>query len=217
MFKFENVSFAYPKAEFLFEKLNLTLKSDEITLISGVNGSGKTTLLRIISGLEKHYQGTILANNQNIKNFSIRDFHQHLFYLKQEPYYNTIGATAEEDLLIFQTHFSLPDSAQFANQRAALLAEQDLSLFADEPLWELSFGQLKRVGFALAALQNKKYLLLDEPLTGLDKAAILRFRKWLIERKQKKLGMLLITHHTAELQELIDEHYQIQDKNLVKL
>jgi energy-coupling factor transporter ATP-binding protein EcfA2 len=217
MFRLENVSFAYPKSEALFQNLNVTLKTEKITLISGVNGSGKTTLLRMLSGLEKGYQGNIFVKNSSIRNFSIHDLNEHLFYLKQEPYYNTIGATADEDLLIAQTQFRLQDNSNLAKQRIELLSEQDLADFQEEPLWELSFGQLKRVGFALAALQTTKYLLLDEPLTGLDKAAILRFRKWLMERKQKKLGLLLITHQIVELQELIDVHYQIQDKNLVKV
>lgn len=216
MFRLENVSFAYPKSEALFQNLNVTLKAEEITLVSGVNGSGKTTLLRILSGLEKGYQGNIFVENSSIRNFTIHDFHKHLFYLKQEPYYNTIGATADEDLWIAQSQFRLKDEPELVKQRRELLSEQDLADFQEEPLWELSFGQLKRVGFALSAMQNPKYLLFDEPLTGLDKAAILRFRKWLTMRKQKKLGLLLITHHLEELEELIDVHYQIKDKNLVK-
>ncbi len=80
MFRLENVSFAYPKSEALFQNLNVTLKAEEVTLVSGVNGSGKTTFLRILSGLEKGYQGNIYVQNDSISQFFLSMiFHEHLF------------------------------------------------------------------------------------------------------------------------------------------
>ncbi|MFO7896974.1 MAG: ABC transporter ATP-binding protein [Candidatus Cloacimonadales bacterium] len=213
MYNLNNFSFGYSAEQQLFTKQNLTISRNQITLLGGANGSGKTTLLRIISGLQKKYEGEILLAEQNLKELSAAEIAEYIIYLKQEPLANIVAATALEDLHIWLHKYAAPqhndqiirDSLQYFG----------LHQLADTPVWKLSGGQAKRVGLAALLLNQHKFWLLDEPTAGLDSKLQAKLIDKLCKRKQQNLGALIISHRVDLFRDVADRIYTIDEANIL--
>lgn len=159
----KNVVFRYPHHdEPALQNINLTIDEQTINVIIGPNGSGKTTLLHLILGLDS-YQGTILLNNQPIKQKKYQ-----IGYLPQR--FNTdkhIPITAKELLWLALAKCHHHHRQQEKMVKEALEKVQ-ANRFANEQVKDLSGGQLQRVLLARAIVHNPDLLLLDEPEAGVD-------------------------------------------------
>jgi len=215
MLKITGLNFAYQDSEPIFQELSHKIYTTGLTLLCGANGSGKTTLCRILSGLEKSYQGSILINDQQIGKASVKEISQHLVYLKQEPMANVVATTPREDLSIWLNQFS----AQSENKETIedALCRFSLKEQIDSHIWELSSGQIKRVGLAAVSLFPHKYWILDEPTSGLDKNLIDTFLEMLKERARKGLGTLIVTHRIELFREMNPTIIQLREKELVEI
>lgn len=210
MITFQDFSFGY--REFLFEHINLKIHTDQITLLKGENGSGKTTLCRIIAGLERNYQGTVLWQEKNLRSIQIPA--EKLIYLKQESAANLVAATPFEDLEIWQTKFLTKLSASQIDSQRKALELFDIADLHQTPFWEMSSGQMKRSALVALALQKTKFWILDEPFAGLHTEIKKTLIAELNRRKKEKSGTLLIAHD-SDLDNLnIDRILIIQDKNI---
>ena len=177
--------------------IDLTLSPGEALAVAGPNGAGKSTLLRILAGLmrptagEVHVLGRPLTGNAAEARRAIGLLsHQSLLY---------DDLTVMENLTFVARLYGLarPADAARAALEAAGLAER-----ADESPRRLSRGLLQRAAIARALLHAPRVLLLDEPFTALDAAAADRLRGMLEARRADGLGLVIVTHHLAEVWEL---------------
>jgi heme exporter protein A len=162
--------------------------------VVGPNGAGKTTLLRLLAGLMKPSAGEIRVLDQPLEHGSaaIR---------------RAIGLLSHHSLLY--DDLTLLENLTFAARlyglerprarAAAALEEAGLGGRSAELPKRLSRGLLQRASIARALLHAPKLLLLDEPFTGLDAAASERLRLDLQGRLARGLGVVLVTHHLAEV------------------
>jgi len=215
MLKIIDLTFAYQDSDPLFTNLSQNISTTGLTLLCGANGSGKTTICRILSGLEKKYKGKIHIDNLELHKASVADLSEQLIYLKQEPMANVVSTTPREDLDIWLNKFS---SRQTNNQ----LIEEALSKFSltsqkDSHIWELSSGQIKRVGLAAVSLFPQKFWILDEPTSGLDTNLINTFIELLKERIKKNLGTLIVTHRLELFKDMDPTIIQIREKDLKEI
>jgi len=210
MFKLTDFSFGYK--ELLFNKVNIELDFSQITLINGANGSGKTALLRILSGLNKNYNGSILLKNNELKNMSVEEISNYIIYQKQEPMANIVATTPYEDLGIWLNKFvtSNIDSAKVNDA----LRRFKMNEFKDYPVWKLSGGQLKRVGLASLLFFPQKFWLLDEPTAGLDFDLQNVLLEILLEKKKSGTGAVIVTHRTKLFKNIADKIIQLENKDL---
>jgi heme exporter protein A len=177
--------------------IDLTLSPGEALAVAGPNGAGKSTLLRILAGLmrptagEVHVLGQPLAGNAAEARRAIGLLsHQSLLY---------DDLTVAENLTFVARLYGLARPADAA--RAALEAA-GLAGRADDSPRQLSRGLLQRAAIARALLHAPRILLLDEPFTALDAASADRLRKTLEARRAEGLGLVIVTHHLAEVWEL---------------
>jgi heme exporter protein A len=172
----------------IFSGLGLSLLPGSIYILKGANGSGKTSLLKIISGLIKSSNGTLLWNNKNI---NYEEFYENnLSYLSHE---NAIkhNLSVIENLLLW---------ADLKNNHQLIypaMSHFNLSDLADIKCKYLSAGWKKRISLARMIISNGKLWLLDEPEANLDNEG----RDLLLKLLQIKIasgGMAIIASHNLE-------------------
>lgn len=173
----------------LFRRLDVELGEGEALLVTGGNGHGKTSLLRILCGLSAPAAGVVRWRGQAIAR-TREQYGREMAYIGHA---NGIkeGLTALENL---QLAAALGGRALDAGAAAAALAQLGLSRCMDVPAGVLSFGQRRRV--ALAGLMSAGALLwiLDEPLTGLDAAAVAMV-EGMIRDHLARGGLAIVTTH----------------------
>ncbi|MDO9577599.1 MAG: ABC transporter ATP-binding protein [Candidatus Cloacimonadales bacterium] len=212
--KIVDLSFGYD--ELLFSNLDLELETNKITLLQGDNGSGKTTFCRLLSGLEKNYSGQILLDNIKISELKAKQIAEKLIYLKQEPIGNTVAATPEEDLSIWQGILEKNLSMKQQNERMQALEKMQIKELIHSPFWEMSGGQVKRAGLAAMLLYPQKYWILDEPFSGLHPEIVNILLEILLERKNNGFGALIISHKQNIFDSLFDITFRIEDRRILK-
>ena len=215
--KIKDLSFAYQTDNPIFTGASLELTFNEITFLKGANGSGKTTLCRILSGLEKKYTGSIHINDLDFKPVSFIERAKSIIYLKQEPLSNVVAATPDEDLTLWQHGFGKPTEGSSSELRERVMERLKINDLKDKPFWELSGGQVKRIGLAALLINYDKYWILDEPIAGLDDTLVRIFIEILEERKALGKGCLIISHKEEKFLNLIDKNYLIENRKIETL
>lgn len=215
--RIKDLSFAYQLENPIFTNASLELPFNEITFLKGANGSGKTTLCRILSGLEKRYTGSIHINDLDLKPFSFTERAKSIIYLKQEPLSNIVAATPEEDLTLWQHGFDKHIDESSNELRGRVMERLKIIDLKNKPFWELSGGQVKRIGLAALLINYDKYWVLDEPISGLDNTLIRIFIEILEERKALGKGCLIISHKEDKFLNLIDKIYFIQNEHIEQI
>lgn len=158
----------------------------------GNNGAGKTTLMRILLGLAKPTQGTVQYLEKPIRLGGLIE-HPAL-YSDMTAYENIYMATC-----IYGTNH-----ADILHIMDAL----ELSYTSKKKICQLSLGNRQRVGLAMAIAGNPDFLVLDEPLNGLDPSGIRLVRQLLLEWKKEGRTILVSSHILSELF-LVADYYGI--------
>ena len=174
-----------------------------VTAIFGPSGSGKTTVLRCVAGLHRAASGHVAIKGdvwQNGANF--RPVHQRpIGYVFQEA--SLFSHLSVRGNLLFGARAALGEPLLGFDEAVALLG---LAPLLDRAPLTLSGGERQRVAIGRALLSRPRLLLMDEPLSALDRAAreeILPFLEQLHERLS--LPVLYVTHDMAEVERLADQ------------
>lgn len=199
-----NVGYRYGSHRAL-EDVTLSLARGSVTALLGPNGAGKSTLIHLLLGLKKQQYGTIRLFGEHAP-----DAHASRSRIGTMLQASGVqdNLTVRELLKLFASFY--PDSAD----RRALIEEAGLNGLEDRRFGRLSGGQKQRALFALAAVGNPDWLILDEPTTGLDPAARRRLWRAIEARREAGFSILLCTHDMVEAQRLAD-HVVVIDRGRV--
>lgn len=166
----KNGSYAYPKADPLWENVDLSVKSGEILAIMGPNGVGKTTLLKCIMNLLPWKTGNVFIDGQPTEKISYREFWQKIGYVPQAK--TVTQAFSVKDFVLmgrnaFLGSFGKPGKAdeKKAEEVMDLTGVLDLQ---NKSCRQLSGGQFQMVLIARALCSEPRCLILDEPESNLD-------------------------------------------------
>ncbi|MGC3820221.1 ATP-binding cassette domain-containing protein [Acinetobacter sp. G11] len=208
------------KCDFIYQQddfsLNVELEMQQQLLgIVGTSGSGKSTLLKNIVGLLKPQQGCIQLNEQ-----LLMDTRQNIHI----PMYQRKIALIFQHALLFP-HMNVQQNLRYAEklvdkserkfQFDDIVELLDLTALIQRKAHQLSGGEAQRVSIGRALLSSPHLLLLDEPLTGLDrslKQQILPFFKRI--KEELDFPMIYVTHHPEELEYLEAETLQLSQGQL---
>ena len=157
--------------EWIFRNISLQIEGREKVAVTGNNGSGKSTLLQIISGFQSLTSGTITFQD-NQRKIESADRFRYVSYAA--PYLELPEHYTLEELLAFQGSFKpfLPNLTQ-----EDILSLLELRGADQKSIRNFSSGMKQRVKLALAIFSSAPVLLLDEPLSNLDKAGIGWYRR----------------------------------------
>lgn len=177
--------------------VNLELDRGEVVALIGVNGAGKSTLLRILSTLTRADGGKISLDGNPIHKDPIRVRQQIGVVLHAPMLYGSL--TGRENLRFFSRLFGIVDSE---NRISQMLDEMNLTSRAEDLVRTYSRGMQQRLSIARALLHDPEFLLMDEPLTGLDDDSIGRLNQYLKRAAQLGKSILFATHDLERVCEL---------------
>ncbi|MCX6111761.1 MAG: LPS export ABC transporter ATP-binding protein [Proteobacteria bacterium] len=190
--------------------VSFDIKSGEIVGLLGPNGAGKTTSFYMIIGLIKNDGGKIYINDTEISNLSMHTrARMGISYLPQEPSVFR-KLTVEENLWVVLEN--MPLTYEQRKQKAQELMEQlGISHLAEAKSFTLSGGERRRVEIARALVTEPKFILLDEPFSGIDPLAVLDIQSIIKELKRLNIGVIITDHNVRETLGICDRAYILSD------
>ncbi len=194
--------------------VSLRINTEEIIGFLGRNGAGKTTTFQIIVGLIKPESGDIYLDEEKItKKPSYLRAREGIVYLPQE---NSVflKATVEENLrMIIEL---LPLSKREMKKRIKeLMNELGIAHLANSKAYTLSGGEKRRLEICRALILKPKFLLLDEPFTGIDPITITEIQQLLLKLKSKKIGIIISDHNVRDTFKITDRAYIIHEGKIL--
>jgi len=190
----------------------LIIEKNEITILTGASGIGKSSLGKLITGLLNNYEGTIQVNNFELKEVNLNLFRKQTTYCSQDTIF--FNDTIKNNLLYVQ-----PDSSEIdLNNALTIVGLKDFIKIIDKNIGErgskISGGERQRLALARSFLKGSKFIILDEPTTGLDHENKENLINILNILKEKFL-ILVITHDPIFSQVFLKNSFII-DKNTIK-
>ena len=186
--------------------VSLDLQRGEAVGLLGPNGAGKTTCFSIMTGLIQPDIGTIWLDGHDITALPMyRRARLGIGYLPQEASIFR-GLSVEQNIRAVLELMEPSPEAQ--EQRLdSLLDEFAISHLRHSPAISLSGGERRRVEIARALATSPHFLLLDEPLAGIDPIAMGEIRELIFHLKERNIGVLITDHNVRETLDIVDRAY----------
>ena len=190
--------------------VSLSLQRGEAVGLLGPNGAGKTTTFYMITGLVQPDEGRVMMDGHDVTMLPMyRRARLGLGYLPQEASIFR-GLTVEQNIRA-ALEMVEPESDRRAAMLDELLAEFGIAHLRRAPALALSGGERRRCEIARALATHPSYILLDEPLAGIDPIAVGEIRDLVKHLKDRGIGVLITDHNVRETLEIIDRAYILHD------
>ena len=196
------------------KNISLKVKKGSMLALLGPNGAGKTTCFYMIAGLIDTDEGDIFLNQARINHLPMHiRSKEGIGYLPQESSIFR-GLTVEENILSVLEVQKYDKNYKFQILEE-LLAEFNLNKIRNSNGATLSGGERRRTEIARALASNPSFILLDEPLAGIDPIAINDVRNLINKLKSKDIGVLITDHNVRETLSIVDRAYILFDGSVI--
>lgn len=198
------------KGRLVLRDVSISVRRGEAVGLLGPNGAGKTTCFYCITGLIAPDGGTILLDGQDITSLPMyRRARLGVGYLPQEASIFR-GLTVEGNIMAVLEAVE-PDPERRQQDLETLLVEFSINHLRRSPALALSGGERRRCEIARALAGRPHFILLDEPLAGIDPIAVSDIRDLVAHLKDRGIGVLITDHNVRETLEIIDRAYILHD------
>lgn len=189
----------------------LSIRKGEILGLVGRNGAGKTTLLKLITGQAIPTNGELALFRTSTPE-GLRQARRRIGAIVETPsFYRDM--TARQNLAYYRIQRGIPGKEVVD----AALHEVGLSDTGSKKFKDFSLGMKQRLGLALALLNHPDFLVLDEPINGLDPMGIVEIRELLLRlNREKQITILISCHVLAEMQNLATAYAFIEGGKLIE-
>ncbi len=195
--------------------VSLRVGPGEVVGLLGPNGAGKTTTFHILTGLIAPDAGRVLLDGHEVTALPMhRRARLGLGYLPQEA--SVFRGLSVEDNIRAIAELAAPDRAAAAERVEALIEEFGLGKVRRSPALAVSGGERRRVEIARALAAEPRYLLLDEPLAGIDPVTVADIRELVLHLRERGLGVLITDHNVRDAFAMIDRAYIIHDGTVLR-
>jgi cobalt/nickel transport system ATP-binding protein len=191
-------AFKYPDNTVALSDIQVSVKSGEFIGILGSNGSGKTTLLKVMDGLLKDIDGSVMLDGIEIRRLSPKEIYRKVGLIFQNPDEQLFAPTVFEDVAFGPLNMGFSER-ETSERVLGALRDVDMEQFAQKSIHNLSFGQKKRICIAGLLAMGHEILLMDEPTAGLDPMGEYRMMRLLTELNRKKGVTIVMATHSVDL------------------
>ncbi len=200
-----NIGKKYKKRAVL-KNVSLHVKKGEAVGLLGPNGAGKTTCFYCVTGLITPDYGDVYIGGQDITNMPMyKRARMGIGYLPQEA--SIFRTLSVEDNIKAVLQIVMDDENQREDMLEELLTEFSIAHLRHSPALALSGGERRRLEIARALASRPSFILLDEPLAGIDPIAVGEIRTLVSQLKNRGLGVLITDHNVRETLDIIDRAY----------
>lgn len=187
------------------DNLSMNLNLGESVVLLGANGSGKSTLMGMLAMVLKPTEGEVTIDGRKGKK------------AKSKIAYAPQNIVLFEELTVTENLYAWSSLKGKENVERAeyLISELDMGSFKKKRVDRLSGGQRRRVNIAAAMMGNYDYLLLDEPLAGIDEYGAECIESLLRKEKESGRGILLTEHNPTILLPLMDRQLKLDGGHFI--
>lgn len=204
-----NVSKSYDKKPVLMD-INLTLKQGEAVGLFGPNGAGKTTIFSIIIGLIKTDIGQIMLGNQDVTHLPMYlRARLGIGYLPQEA--SIFRGLSVKDNIKAVLEISYKEKELIDSRADELLEEFSIGHLKNKLSATLSGGERRRLEIARTLATSPNFIMLDEPLAGIDPLAVGDIKLLVSHLKDRNIGILITDHNVRDTLDIVNRAYIIFD------
>ena len=200
-----NIGKKYKKRTVL-KNVSLHVKRGEAVGLLGPNGAGKTTCFYCVIGLITPDYGDVHLGGEDITNMPMyQRARMGIGYLPQEA--SIFRSLSVEDNIKAILEIVEPNEEKRETRLEELLSEFSIAHLRKSAAVSLSGGERRRLEIARALASNPDFILLDEPLAGIDPIAVGEIRSLVSQLKNRGLGVLITDHNVRETLDIIDRAY----------
>ena len=191
---------------------NIHIEKGSIYGLIGKNGAGKTTLIRVICGLQKPTNGSYIIYGVKNSSNEITNARKRIGSIIETP--SIYGEMSAKDNLIVQ--FKLVGMSNL-DDIDGLLKLVGLDKTGKKKAKHFSLGMKQRLGIAIALANNPDFLILDEPINGLDPQGIIEIRELILKlNKEKRITILISSHYLDELSKIATHYGFLDNGSIIK-
>lgn len=195
--------------------VSLHVRRGEVVALLGPNGAGKTSTFHSITGVVRSRRGTVWLDGYDVTGLPMyRRSRLGLGYLPQES--SIFRGMSVSDNIMAILEIVESDALKRRTTLDELLAEFSISHLAEAESVSLSGGERRRLEIARCLASEPRYMLLDEPLAGIDPIAVNDIRHLVARLKNRGLGVLITDHNVQETLAISDRAYIIHDGTILR-
>lgn len=198
-------------ARLLYHVSTLEFKQGDVIYLAGDNGTGKTTLMKLLAGLAQPSKGTITARGRQKSFFHPNPLLGYALYLHQHPY--LFEGDVAYNLKLAQRYSTLPKAEQIQRLDAAVELGK-LGHLLHSSASDLSGGERQRLALARIWLLKPALLMLDEPISNMDRVSQQLVFAMIAELKKQGTGLLISSHQDSALVQLCQQRWLIEDQTI---
>jgi lipopolysaccharide export system ATP-binding protein len=195
--------------------VDLAMQSGEIVGLLGPNGAGKTTTFYMLVGLVKATKGKVFLGETDITQ---KPMHKRsrlgMGYLPQE-------ASVFRKLTVEENIRAVVETLHISGKEKKLriqkhLEDLDLTHLAKEKAFTLSGGERRRLEITRALVQEPRFLLMDEPFSGVDPISVTEVQNLILLLRNQGIGILITDHNVRETLSIVDRAYLLYDGSILR-
>ena len=195
--------------------ITINVQRGEVVGLLGPNGAGKTTTFYMITGMVRPNEGKVHLDDMNITSLPMyKRARKGVGYLSQEPSVFT-KLSVEDNLRLVLQMTSLTKKEQL-DRLEQLLDDFSIGHIRKSMAYTLSGGERRRTEIARALVIDPKFLLLDEPFSGIDPIAVEDIQKIIFDLKSRNIGVLITDHNVRETLTITDRAYLLFEGKILK-
>ena len=217
---FQNVSYRYHEDdEPVLKDLNFSLKEGSFNILVGPGGSGKSTLCDLFNGRTPHLMGgrldgTVLIEGASTADSLMKDLSCKVGYVFQDPE-SMFATLSVEDEIAFGPENLLFDTEKIKESVEELLEMTGIETYRHNLVWNLSGGQIQKLGLASVLATNPRIIILDEPTANLDPTATRQVHELILKLKSEGITVLLVTRELDDFTSEADQILVLNEGQLV--
>lgn len=209
MIEVKNITKSYDERKIL-DDISINFEEGKIYGIVGQNGSGKSVLLKVMSGFITPDNGSIIYDGKDIN--------------KEETFPDNTGVLLDNsgfvpNLTGFDNLKLLANINKIIDDNEIIEELKNVNLLEekDKKYYKYSLGMRKKLGICQAVMEQQKYIILDEPFSGIDKGSLTMIYDYLKKIKNEGRTLIISTHTSDRAKDLYDEIYELEEGKLNKL